>query len=327
MKEPEKPRSPNIPSPGKAEYAYNLLSGYRFAQHYARGKTLAILDPEGAASGARVLTDAADSVTCLVGSSEALKKIREVHHAPNLTWEVGSLPKLPLPEESFDVMVALEAVKDRERLVELVAEARRVLKNGGLLVLSVPDKRAISNRDEQGLYAGDLRELLEQCFAEVELYRQGAASGAVILREGGGLSVLSAESAPFAAGEPDFGDEPPDTDIILGVCGDGELPGDGAPYLLLDRDRCSLDEREDAQEDVELLKAEILQMQETEIQAFQEIPDRYTHEISNLRTQAAEAKRLRQRLNDIENSRTYRVLGIYRRLRMRLDALLRRRAR
>lgn len=324
---PEKTRSHKQPAAGRAEDAYNLLAGYRFARRYVGGKTLAISDPEGAAYGARILADAADSVTCLVSSPEALKKAREAHYAPNLAWEVGSLPKLPLPEERFDAVVALEATGDRERLGELVAEARRILKDGRLLVLSVPDKLAISNRGEQGLYAGELRELLEQHFTRVELYRQGAVSGAVVLKEDEKLSVLPTESAPFAAGEPGFGSDRPDTDFILAVCSDAELPGEGSPYLLLDRDRRSLDESEDAREDVELLKAEILQMQQTEVQTFQEIPDRYIHEISNLRTQAAEATRLRQRLDDIEGSRTYQLLDIYRRLRMRLDLLLGHRSR
>jgi hypothetical protein len=68
---------------------------------------------------------------------------------------------------------------------------------------------------------------------------------------------------------PDLGAEPPTTRSIIAVCTDAaELEQEEQPYLLLDRDRRVFDEREEYAEDVELMRAEIRQMQETEVQAF-----------------------------------------------------------
>ena len=326
MEKPENFESPDQSVHERIEDAGNRLAAYRFARHYVGGKSVADLDPQGTGTGTRILADVAGSVASLVASPGTLERTHEANPAPNLTRLQANFPELPFSAASLDVVIGLEAAKELQRLGELVTEARRVLKDGGLLIVSAPDKRAISSR-EQGLYAGELRELLLEHFAEVELYRLGAVSGTVVLDEADGLSTLPAESVPFAAEKPEFGDKPPDTDLVLAVGGDGGLPASGVPYLLLDRDRRLLDEREDAREEVELLKAEIRQMQETEVQAFQEIPDRYVHEIAHLRARAAEAVRLRQRLDEIEGSRTYRVLGIYRRLRIRLNDLIRRRGR
>ena len=222
------------------------------------------------------------------------------------------------------MVVALEIVEDLQSAGPLVAETRRVLKEDGILIVSSPDKQAFSNRSKQGLYAAEFRELLGQHFEHVELYRQGAVSGAVILKESDGLSGLSVESAPLAAAEPEFGDGPPDADLILAVCGGTGLPANERPYLLLDRDRRLLDERDDAREDVELLKAEIRQMQQTEVRTFHETLAACEAENARLRAREREAQELRHRLDDIERSRFYRLLGTYRRLRTSLDGLVKR---
>ena len=258
-----------------------------------------------------------------MSSPEALDRAHEVHPIPNLTYAPASLPELPFPEASLDVLVALEIVEDLQSAGPLVAETRRVLKDDGIFIVSAPDKQAFSNRSKQGLYAAEFRELLGQHFEHVELYRQGAVSGAVILKESDGLSGLSVESVPFAAG-PEFGDGPLDTDLILAVCGGTGLPADERPYLLLDRDRRLLDEREDAREDVELLKAEVRQMQETEVRTFHETLAACEAENARLRAREREAQELRHRLDDIERSRVYRLLGTYRRLRTSLDGLVKR---
>ena len=278
---------------------------------------MADLDPEGMGSGARLLAATARSVTSLVTSPEALVRAHEAHSASNLTFILTKPPELPFPDASLDIVVALEVTEDQNSEA-LSEEAWRILKADGILVISVPDRRAFSNRSAR-LYAEEFRELLARRFEHVELYRQGAVSGAAVFKDPDGLSGFSIESLPFAAPEPEFGSGPPDTDLALAVCGGAELPASEIPYLLLDRDRRLLDGREDAQEDIELLKAEIQQMQETEVKTFHETVA--AREAENARLRAGKEK-LRRRLDDIERSRVYRLLGTYRNLRTRLDGIV-----
>lgn len=281
---------------------------------------MADLDPGGTGSGARLLAATARSVTSLTTSTEALERAHEANPTPNLTFALTKLPELPFPEESLDALIALE-IMEGQNPQALVEEARRVLKADGILIISAPDKRAFSNRSTQGLYAAEFRELLGQSFEHVELYRQGAVSGGMVFRDSDSFPGLSVESASFAAAEPDFGEGPPDTDLMLAVCSGTELPVYETPYLLLDRDRRLLDECEDDLEDIELLKAEIQHMQETEIKTFHETVAAYEKENARLR---AGEEELRRRLQDIERSRAYRLLGTYRHLRTGLDGLINR---
>ncbi len=94
--------------------------------------------------------------------------------------------------------------------------------------------------------------------------------------------------------------------------------------MLLDRDRRLLDECENSREDIELLKAEIQQMQKTEVKTFHETLAAYEAEVSRLRGGEEKARELRRRLEDIESSRVYRLLGSYRSIRIGLTRLVNR---
>ncbi len=242
--------------PVSSEAAYERLSAYRFAQRYAKGKTVAVLSHEEAGYGSLLLAQSAQSVMALT-----------------------DLSKLPLLESRFDVVVAFGVIESLERPEELVEEAKRVLKEDGVLLISVADKRtgATSYRagvdGQRGMYVPDFRVLLEHHFGHVRLYRQGAVAGGFVFPvskelTGGGVPV---ESVRLSLNDPRFGVEPPTTYSVMAVCSDDAeaLGREERPYLLLDRDRRVFAECEERAEDVELMRDEIRQMQETEVQTFQ----------------------------------------------------------
>jgi SAM-dependent methyltransferase len=243
--------------PVSSEAAYERLSAYRFAQRYAKGKTVADLSHEEAGYGSLLLAQSAQSVAALT-----------------------DLSKLPLLESRFDVVVAFGVIESLEHPEELVEEAKRVLKEDGVLLISVADKRtgATSYRagvdGQRGMYVPDFRVLLEHHFGHVRLYRQGAVAGGFVFPvskelTGGGVPV---ESVRLSLNDPRFGVEPPTTYSVMAVCSDDAeaLGREEQPYLLLDRDRRVFAECEERAEDVELMRDEIRQMQETEVQAFVE---------------------------------------------------------
>jgi SAM-dependent methyltransferase len=243
--------------PASSEAAYERLSAYRFAQRYAKGKTVADLSHQEAAYGSLLLAQSTQPVTALT-----------------------DLPKLP--ESRFDVVVAFGVIESLERPEELVEEAKRVLKEDGVLLISVADKRTDATNyragldGQRGMYVPDFRGLLEHHFGHVRLYRQGAVAGGFVFPvskelTGGGVPV---ESVRLSLNDPRFGAEPPTTHSVMAVCSDNvEALGreeEERAYLLLDRDRGVFAESEERAEDVELLRDEIRRMQETEVQAFVE---------------------------------------------------------
>jgi SAM-dependent methyltransferase len=343
----------------KAEDMYNLLTRYSFARRYAGGKSVLDIGWESIGQGTCLLAGGAGAVVGLTGSSEALKTASELYPAPNVSYRRSNLPKLPYEEGSFDTAVAFEVIEKFDEPEELVAEVKRVLREGGVFVVSTPDKQTHSNdrnhRDpsnKQEMYTPEFKEMLERHFEHVEIYRQGSVSGGFV-SPADDLSTARVESASLTT-RPSPNGEPPESLFVLAVCSDSEewRERNGQPYLLLDRDRRIFEECADSQEDVELLQREIRRLQQTEVQAFQDSLklqgseglhlkarlERHEAEIEShkarvkhlreqnrqleslreqnrqLQDRIRNAEKVRARLQAIENSRTWRLFGVYRRL-------------
>ncbi len=161
------------------------------------------------------------------------------------------------------------------------------------------------------------------------VYRQGAVAGGFVFPASGETTGAVVENATLSLSSPYPGKKPPTTRSMIAVCGNAGAIEREEPYLLLDRDRRVFDECADRAEDVELLRGEIQQMQETEAQAFLDALRLRGTEIGYLRarvrTAEAEAKgaakraeRLQSQIHDMQRSMTWRIFEPYRRLRARM---------
>lgn len=343
-----------------SEAAYDALTAYGLARKYAAGKSVADIGWEEVGPGSLILSETADAVVGLANSDEAVELASAAYAAPNVYYRRAELPKLPYPDDHFDVMVAFGVLGRLADPEELVREARRVLKGDGVLVVSVPDRLFIrempARENLRSMHAVEARGLLERHFDGVRVYRQGAVAGGFVFPdpgEGRELEDVRVESMRLSFAAPSFDSGPPKTRSIMAVCGRPEALGEGRPYLLLDRDRRVFDECEGRAEEAELVRDELRRIQATEAQAFQEALKLHRSEASFLRAQvrraeartrqiemdsearitssereAKAAKRgyenrireLRARIRDMENSATWRVLEPYRQLRARIDA-------
>lgn len=304
-----------------AEAAYHLLLAYAFAGRYAEGKSVAVVGlPEE--PGTSILANVAESVKVLSeteGKGEASAK-------PNVAHRSVSLPELPSPEGSFEVVIALQVIETLDRPEKLVAEARRVLQERGVFIVSTVDRlvrsgqrRDLSQVGESGMFIPDFREMLESHFDEVRLYRQGVVAGAIVVEESGEAFSLSVESVSFYSADsvPEVG--MPVTDRVMAVCGGGEALPVEDPYLLLDRDRSVFDENDELLENVELLRKEVRRMEETEVQAFHEalggLRARERELVNRERRLENRISNLNAHIDNIERSRLWRFLALLRRLR------------
>jgi SAM-dependent methyltransferase len=264
--------------PASAEAAYDRLTGYGFARRYVKGKVVADIGREEVGYGARLLAETAESVTGLSSLPEAVDLASAVYSAPNVSYRRANLPELPLPEGYFDVVVAFGLVENLEHPEDLVKEAKRILKEDGVFVISTLDRQTNTNdRNRVGIdgrremYVPEFRELLQRDFGYVRIYRHGAVAGGFVFPASEEVTGAPVESARFSVTDHDFSVEPPTTRSVLAVCSDAAEalgPEEEQPYLLLDRDRRVFDEYEERVEDVELLRGEVQRMQETEVQAF-----------------------------------------------------------
>ena len=270
-------RQPIRSRPTSSEAAYERLTGYGFAQRYAKGKTVANVGWEEIGYGSHLLAETAESVAGLTNSPEAAEQASAAYSAPNVSYHRVNLPELPYSETYFDTVVAFGVVEDLAHPEDLVGEAKRVLKKDGVLVISALDKQTQLEGGAHGgsdglqreMYVPEFRELLERHFGLVHVYRLGAVAGGCVFPVSDKVATAPVKSARFSLTNPDLGAEPPRTRCAIAVCTDAEEPQqEEEAYLLLDRDRRVFDECEERAEDVELMQSEIRQMQETEVQAF-----------------------------------------------------------
>lgn len=335
--------------PATSEAAYDALTLYGLARKYAAGKSVADIGLGEVGLGSLILAETAEAVVGLTGSDRAAELASAAYAAPNVDYRRAELPKLPYPDDHFDVVVALGVLGRLVDPEELVREARRVLKGDGILVVSVPDRlfvREMPARENlRGMHAVEARYLLERHFDGVRVYRQGSVAGGFVFPDPGEareVEDVRVESVRLSFGAPSFDPGPPKTRSIVAVCGQPGSLGEERPYLLLDRDRRVFDECEDRAEEAELVRDEIRRIQATEAQAFQEALKLHRSEVSFLRAQVRRSesrvrqlegrledarkssenriRELRGRIEEMENSATWRVFEPYRQLRTRVDS-------
>ena len=320
---------------------HERLAAYGFVRRYAGGKDVAVVGETDVVYGARILAETAGSVAGFIVSPDAAELVASTHPAPKTTYESIDLSRLPRPNDSMDVVVAPTGVQGADNVEAFLKEARRVLKEDGVLVLSVPNKASGAPCGRSGMYAPELRELLGRYFPDVRLYGHGAVSGGAVFPLEGQETGATLEGAHFALGDPAPGAVSSETRSLFAVCGDvGGPESREAAYLLLDRDYRVFEEREDLREDVEMLRREVLRMRESEAQAFQDTLRLRNSEVNHFKSRLDTAEThlreladrnerlekqslglenqkrdLKKQLREIQDSRTWRLLGLYRRLR------------
>lgn len=232
---------------GTAEQSYDHVARYRLAERYVEDKE--ILDMGcGAGYGSHWLSGFARSVTGMDLSEEAISYAAHHYHAPNLRYGVGDVTNLPYRDGTFEAAVSFEVIEHLPQPEGLVREAKRLIKDDGLFIVSTPDKQTYHNdrvssnpHHLKEMYPLEFREMLERHFAHVEIYHQGALAGSVITPDPEKLPPdgrVSIESAQFSLENPGFGDAFPTTLYLIAVCTDGEPPEPlREPHIILDRDR------------------------------------------------------------------------------------------
>jgi len=327
--------------PASAEDAYVRLAGYEFARRYTKGKSVLDVSWEEIGYGASLLAEGAESLVGLTNSPEAAERASAAYPAPNTSYQSANLPNLYHPDGSFDVVMVLGGIERLESPEELVLDAKRVLKPDGVLIVSAQDRDA--HTEDTGrrrvLYATEFRELLERSFRNARICRQGAVAGALTVEDGMSPATVPVEGAHFSRTNPAPGETLPALRYVIAACSDAGLPQEQGPsHLLLDHDHRVFEENEDLSEDVELLRDEVRRMQESEAQSFQDTLTLRSSETAYFKAQLRrsearlkaldsqneslkkENENLKRQLNEIENSRTWRILGLYRSLRTRMKS-------
>jgi ubiquinone/menaquinone biosynthesis C-methylase UbiE len=112
-------------------------------------------------------------------AAEAIEECRGHWKRSNMEFKVLDGTHLAFPDGYFDKVVSFETIEHTPKYREMAAEFARVLKPGGLLILSTPN-RAVSSPDGvivnpyhiQEFTVDELTEILTRNFADVKLTGQ-----------------------------------------------------------------------------------------------------------------------------------------------------------
>ncbi len=123
------------------------LARYRLVEGVPAGTVLDI--GCGSGHGSFVLADKFSAVKGVDVSAEALDYARQNWNNAKIEYKQGSGTEIPFPDSSFDVVVAYEVFEHICDWKRFLSEIKRVLKPGGLVYISTPNKTLYSPGTKQ----------------------------------------------------------------------------------------------------------------------------------------------------------------------------------
>lgn len=168
----------------EVEHMHRYLVAARLCQG---ARVLDIACGEG--YGSFALSRTAASVIGVDISDEAVQHARAAYsdRADNLQFVAGSAAAIPLGDASVDMVVSFETIEHHDQHEAMVREIKRVLRPGGLVVISSPNKHEYSDVTGYSnpwhvkeLYLDEFEALLRSRFAQVDLYGQRVVTGSML---------------------------------------------------------------------------------------------------------------------------------------------------
>jgi ubiquinone/menaquinone biosynthesis C-methylase UbiE len=184
------------------------LARYRFAGRYADGAR--VLDAGcGTGYGTRELTNAISYVGIDI-SAGALAHARSAFGRPEAHFLLSPCEALPFADGSFDLVLAFEVIEHLDRWQQLLSESKRVLRPGGVLLVSTPNKawytasRAAAGPNPWHVHEFDYAEFgaaLRDVFPHVHLWTQNHTESIAFVPASCAPGVLDAppDAAPETA--------------------------------------------------------------------------------------------------------------------------------
>jgi 2-polyprenyl-3-methyl-5-hydroxy-6-metoxy-1,4-benzoquinol methylase len=288
------------------EIAHEHYLRYLFAMQFCVGK--AVLDiGSGEGYGSSILGQVAAKVNGTDLLAEAVDFARQHYGTESVIFSQGDLRDIPHPDAAFDVVVSFETLEHVTEHERFVAEIKRVLRPGGLLVMSSPDRdvylRGLQPNPfhRRELNRNEFSALLAQFFAHYRLGQQRSLTGAVLLPD----SLLHADRfATFVmdASAVERWDSLGNATYLIAVASDGPVP-DICWGVLADVNYLQQLHAQAAYlgDEQRVFKSEVARLT-SDLEARQADIGRLTSDIEFLQAQLAEAK---ARLNeDLQKQRT-----------------------
>lgn len=166
---------------------------YEFVNQIIALKDKVVLDIAcGEGYGSLILARKAKKVYGVDISEESILHAKENYSCESIDFLLGDAAKIPLKDNSVDVVVSFETIEHHDKHHEMLSEIKRVLKhNEGILIISSPDKLFYEenypdSKNEfhiKELYKEEFCQLLKEYFNFNYYYLQNNVFGSIIARE------------------------------------------------------------------------------------------------------------------------------------------------
>jgi len=163
------------------------LHRYAFASTFVTDKyVLDIASGEG--YGTNLLSKTAKKIYGVDIDDLVINNSKKKYQANNIEFIWGSCECIPLEDSIIDVVVSFETIEHHDKHHEMMLEIKRVLKPGGLLIMSTPEKMIYTEYESninqyhiKELYLLELKELINSYFENSHYLFQNIFRGSLII--------------------------------------------------------------------------------------------------------------------------------------------------
>ena len=168
------------------ELTIEHLHRYALALEFADGKK--VLDIAcGEGYGSNLLATKAIHVSGMDIDKASIEKAKAKYDKKNISFLVSDAEKISANDNEFDLVACFETLEHLADHASMLKEIKRVLKPGGLLIISTPDKKTYA--DQRGyknpfhvkeLYYDEFDNLLRSVFGHVKIYNQQTTHSSLV---------------------------------------------------------------------------------------------------------------------------------------------------
>jgi ubiquinone/menaquinone biosynthesis C-methylase UbiE len=169
-----------------SELTIEHLHRYALAIELATGKN--VLDIAcGEGYGTNLLASKATHVSGMDIDKATIEKAKAKYDKKNISFTESRVEKISANDNEFDLVASFETLEHLSDQASMLKEIKRVMKQGGLLIISTPDKKTYA--DQRGyknpfhakeLYYDEFVALVKSVFNHVRVYNQQITHSSLI---------------------------------------------------------------------------------------------------------------------------------------------------